>query len=339
MSKLRLIQCGMGGMGKTWWTNATGNSADFDLAAIVDVADAPLNESGDALNIPRERRFKSLSDAIKAIPADAVLTVTPPAIHVQHAELAFANGLHLMTEKPIADTLENARRMVMLARNGKKQLVVTQNYRYSAQAQKMKELFTGKSLGDFGHGHLDFYIAADFTGSFREAMEYPLLVDMAIHHFDLIRHVTGKNVTKVLAHTFKPSWSWYQHHPGLKMLLELEDNIPFTYTGDWSAKGRQTGWNGTWRLQFAEGSLHWEKDGIVVERCERWGKNPTTEKIDAPNLLLNGQAQLLANFASAICSNTPAETSGEDNLWSFGAVMAAVQSAKTNCSVNVTDFV
>jgi hypothetical protein len=77
----------------------------------------------------------------------------------------------------------------------------------------------------------------------------------------------------------------------------------------------------------------------VVERCERWGKNPTTEKIDAPNLLLNGQAQLLANFASAICSNTPAETSGEDNLWSFGAVMAAVQSAKTNCSVNVTDFV
>ncbi len=130
----------MGGMGKTWWTQATNQSPDFDLAAIVDINDAPLNESGDALNIPRDHRFKSLEDAIKHIKADAVLTITPPAIHVKHAELAFANGLHLMTEKPLADTLENARRMVDLAKHADKQLVVTQNYRYSAQAQKMKEI-------------------------------------------------------------------------------------------------------------------------------------------------------------------------------------------------------
>ncbi len=299
----------------------------------------PLNESGDALNIPKDRRFKSLEEAIKSVKADAVLTITPPAIHIQHAELAFESGLHLMTEKPIADTLENARKMVDLAKRAGRQLVVTQNYRYSAQAQKMKEILTRKVLGDFGHGHVDFYIAADFTGSFREAMQHPLLIDMAIHHLDLIRHVTGKDITRIHAHTFKPSWSWYQHHPGLKMLLELDGNIPFTYTGDWSAKGRQTGWNGDWRLQFAEGSLHWEKSGITVERCERWSKNPTSEHIDSRALPLNGQAHLLANFASAIRSGTPAETSGQDNLWSFAAVMAAVESAKSDRAVRVADFI
>src|SRR5688500_2398966 len=131
MTKLRLIQCGMGGMGKTWWKNATGDSPDFELAAIVDVADAPLAEAGDALSVGPDKRFKSLDAALERVQADAVLTVTPPAVHVQHARLAFARGLHVMTEKPIADNFENAKLMVKLARDAGKQLVVTQNYRYS----------------------------------------------------------------------------------------------------------------------------------------------------------------------------------------------------------------
>ena len=47
--KLRLIQAGVGGMGKAWWTNATKSSPDFDLVAIVDISDAALTEAGDAL--------------------------------------------------------------------------------------------------------------------------------------------------------------------------------------------------------------------------------------------------------------------------------------------------
>jgi predicted dehydrogenase len=89
MSKLRLIQCGAGGMGKAWWNGVVNTSPDFDLVAMVDVVEAPLHEAGDKLNLPRERRFSSLESALDRVEADAVLTVTPPVIHVQHAELAF----------------------------------------------------------------------------------------------------------------------------------------------------------------------------------------------------------------------------------------------------------
>jgi predicted dehydrogenase len=339
MTKLRLIQCGMGGMGKTWWKNATGGSPDFELAAIVDVADAPLNEAGDALNVPPERRFKSLEAALDKVQADAVLTVTPPAVHVQHAKLAFARGLHLMTEKPIADNFENAKLMVKLARDAGKQLVVTQNYRYGGPMVTLKRTLAGRPVGDLGHGHLDFYIGADFTGTFRETMEFPLLVDMAIHHVDLIRSVTGRNIHKVTAMSFKPAWSWYQHDPGLKMLLELDGGLPFSYSGDWSALGKQTGWNGNWRLQCAEGSIDCENDRISVNRCERWSKNPTTASIEIAKPDLVGQAKLLKDFADAIRSGTPAETSGADNLWSFGAVIAGVTSAREKRTVDVRELV
>src|SRR5689334_9051645 len=137
-SKLRLIQCGAGGMGKAWWNGVTNRSPDFDLVAMVDVVDAPLNEAGDALNLGRERRFKSLEAALDAVEADAVLTVTPPAVHVEHAELTFARGLHLLTEKPIGHDLAAAKRMVELAERAGKQLLVAQNYRYSPPMQKLR---------------------------------------------------------------------------------------------------------------------------------------------------------------------------------------------------------
>src|SRR4051794_1996427 len=182
MSKLRLIHAGVGGMGKAWWTTATKSSPDFDLAAIVDISDAALNECGETLGIPTERRFKTLESALNATQADAVLTVTPPTVHVEHAELVFSRGLHLLTEKPIAHDLAAAKLMIQRARDAGKQLMVTQNYRYNSPMTKLREIPAQNPPAALGHGHITFYIPADFTGSFRETMEFPLLVDMAIHH-------------------------------------------------------------------------------------------------------------------------------------------------------------
>jgi predicted dehydrogenase len=335
MPKLRLIQCGVGGFGAGWVKNHTIKSPDFDLVAVVDIADKALKEAGDLAGLGEDRRFKSLEAAVDKVQADAVLTVTPPAVHAQHAKIAFSRGLHLMSEKPMADTLDNARLMAQCARQAGRQLVISQNYRYSPPIHRLRQLLAQKVVGELGHGHIDFYIPADFTGTFRQTMEYVLLVDMAIHHMDLIRYVTGRNITKVTAQTFRPAWSWYAHHNGLKMLLELDGGLPLSYSGDWSAKGRLTGWNGSWRLQCAEGSLHLEPEGITIGRCEKWSKNPSSEKADVPEIAPTGQAATLALFAEAIRSGKPAQISGEDNLWSFGAVMAGVASAKEGRTVDV----
>ena len=340
MTKLRLIQCGMGGMGKTWWNGPVRASPDFEIVAIVDVADAPLREAGDALSIPPDGRFTSLAAALDATEADAVLTVTPPPVHVEHAEIAFARGLHLLTEKPIAHDLPSARRMVELVRRAGRQLVVAQNYRYSPAVQRLKSLLAQQPAGALGHGHVDFYIPADFTGTFRETMRFPLLVDMSIHHLDLIRAVTGRNVTRVTAHAFNPPWSWYEHDAALKMLLELDGpGAPeFSYSGDWSAIGRSTSWNGTWRLQCAGGSIHLEDDKITVAACEKWNKNPAQQSIEIPLIERTGQAAVLHHFAQSIRTNEPAETSGADNLWSFAAVMAGVKSATEGRTVEVAEL-
>ena len=333
-----MIQCGVGGMGKAWRENAITSSPDFEVVAVVDIAEQVLHEAGEQLGVPAERRFRDLKRALKKVEADAVLTVTPPPIHVEHARLAFRHGLHVLTEKPIADNLKNAKLMVKLAADAGKQLVVAQNYRYHAPMQVLRRLVREAPLGALGHGQLEFYLAADFTGGFRETMDFPLLLDMSIHHMDLIRATTGRNIATVFAKSFRPAWSWYRHDPGLKMLIELDDGTPFSYSGDWSALGRQSSWNGTWRLQCAEGSIHLDKDKLSMVRSQKWCKDETEEPIDVPPAEMNGQARLLSDFASAIRTGTPAPTSGADNLWSFGAVIAAMISATKGKSVAVADL-
>ncbi len=339
MQKLKLIQCGVGGFGKSWIENHSTKSDDFELVAIVDISPENLKVAGEIAGIPESNQFASLEEAVQKVDADAVLSVTPPAVHVQHARIAFGSGLHLMTEKPLADTMENAREMIALAQQSGKQLAVSQNYRFNAKIQKMKALLANGVLGEFGHGHMDFYIPADFTGSFRETMQYPLLLDMAIHHFDLIRCVTGRDIVKINAQSFQPNWSWYQNDAGLKALIELEGGLPFSYSGDWSARGRSTPWNGDWRLQFESGSLHFERNEISIARSEKWSANETIETVEAPPIEREAQTATLHLFAQAIRSGEMNEISGKNNLASFAAVQAGIISAEENRIVDVRELI
>ena len=67
-------------------------------------------------------------------------------------------------------------------------------------------------------------------------------------------------------------------------------------------------------------------------------KNQTAEPVEVAAIDRTGQAALLHNFAEAIRSGTPAETSGEDTLWSFAAVIAGIRSAQERRGVEVQEI-
>jgi len=339
MEKLRLIQCGIGGFGKSWLTDITMRSPDFEVVAVVDIMEENLTAGGEAMCVPPERRYRTLEEAVNQVTADAILTVTPPVVHVEHARVAFSRGLHLLTEKPFADTILHAQEMLQLGQESGCRLLVSQNYRYNAAFVQARKTVAEGIIGDLGSGHIDFYIAADFRKTFREKMQFPLLFDMAIHHFDLIRFVTGRNILKITVLSFNPPGSTFQHHAGLKALLELEGGIAFSYSGDWSARGRATGWSGDWRLQGGTGSLHVNEDGVTITQSEGWGKNPREEKMAVPPLDFVARAATLHEFSETIRTGRPSDLDGIRNIWSLAAVVAGVDSARTMRTVDVAQLI
>jgi predicted dehydrogenase len=339
MAKIKLIHCGVGGFGGVWIRNFCAGSPDFQVVALVDVSPNNLEEARAATGLPANRCFTTLEEAVRSVPAEAVLSVTPPPVHVRHARTAFRHGLHFLCEKPMASTLREAVEMVALARQARRQLVISQNYRFRAPIQKLAALARREPLGSIGYGTLEFFHAHDFTGSFRETMEYPLILDMAIHHFDLIRAVTGRNILRVLTKSFKPTWSWFRHDPAACVFMELEGGLPFVYHGDWTARGRTTDWNGTWRLQCAEGSITCDHGRIVLARSDRFSAKLRETEPNIPALARTEQKATLRLFAQAIRTGQENELCGSRNLWSYAAVEAAAASARTGRPVDVATLI
>ncbi len=337
--KIRLIQAGVGGHGGGWVRNSVAKSDDFKAVAVVDPNSEALAAAGTILELDETRQFRDLATAVAQVEADALLSVTPPNVHAEHAEIAAEAGLHLLVEKPLAPDLKAATKMVERAEAKQLQLMVGQNRRWDPEPLALKAAFDSGSLGAFGHGHIDFFLGIDFRGSFRQTMPHVLLVDMAVHHVDLARYILGRDVVRVYAEDFNPAWSkaaeLYEDGAALRMIMTLDDGSKLSYAGDWSARGRRDSWQGNWRLQCERGRLSFNDDlgGVVLDFGGLGQPEHQETRPIAP--VPASQGQLLAAFATSIRANTPGLTSGRDNLKTLATVLAAVESCETGRAVDV----
>ena len=104
---------------------------------------------------------------------------------------------HLLTEKPLADSPENARAIVEAARRAGRVHAVVQNRRYVANVRRIRRFLDSGAIGAPTSIHADFFIAPHF-GGFREEMAHVLLLDMAIHTFDAARYMVERRARRRL---------------------------------------------------------------------------------------------------------------------------------------------
>jgi hypothetical protein len=106
---LRCIQIGVGGWGHHWCTRVLPRLKALGLAesvAAVDLDPAVLPKAAEQLGLPESRLYTSAAQALAEQKADFVTIVVPPSRHEAIADLAVRHGCHILSEKPIADTME-----------------------------------------------------------------------------------------------------------------------------------------------------------------------------------------------------------------------------------------
>jgi hypothetical protein len=96
---------GAGAMGSRWTREVWQPFGDrMEFAGLVDPSPAALHEAGDWLGLPPAARFTDVREAFARIDADFCCIVTPPVHHQEALELAYACGMDILSEKPMADT-------------------------------------------------------------------------------------------------------------------------------------------------------------------------------------------------------------------------------------------
>src|SRR5687768_643209 len=111
---LRLVQLGLGSWGRNWVEEVTRATPGILAMAWVEPDRATRERASAELDLPPERVFGALDEALAAVPADAGLAVVPIAAHGQATRAALEAGLHVLVEKPFTEDLAEACALVEL---------------------------------------------------------------------------------------------------------------------------------------------------------------------------------------------------------------------------------
>lgn len=329
---LRVVQVGAGGMGRAWLSTIAANP-EVELVGLVDLDLAVATSAASESGFGSVLIGTSLADLLaRGVEADAVINVTVPRAHLPVNTAALAAGLPVLCEKPLSESLAECLSMVGAAELSGRLLMVSQSRRYWQAVTALQGQLA--QLGPVESASCRFFKAPHF-GGFREEMPYPLLVDMAIHQFDLARHLIGAEPTSVFCRSYNPSWSWYSGDAAASVIFEFGDTATFTFDGSWCAPGSETSWNGDWRFGTAQGTAAWDGDH-APEAETADGVRLSNELPDSPEQI----AGSLAEFVAALRSGE-ARPNGEvhTNVLSVAMVAAAVRSAESGQRVRLADVI
>lgn len=333
---MRLLHIGLGSWGRRW-AELVQNTADFHIGAVVDPDPVSRAWAAQQLNLPVENIYQHLADALAGATIDAALITTPPETHRTIAETTLTAGLDVLVEKPLATTLDDALSMAATARQVGKTLMVSQNYRFTGIARTMRQTVLSGQIGELVAVRIAFRrdTRNQFPeGDFRYQMHHPLVLDMAIHHFDLLRAISGLEPVAVDARGWHVPDAPYVHDPACAALITLAGDIPVIYDGDWAPHEPDTSWNGDWELLGSAGRLTWKGDVITLDR---W--NEATKLLDGHPDPVDGRTGVLDAFAQAIETGEAPETDVRDNLRSLALTLGCVTSIETAAPVALDTLV
>jgi len=110
---------------------------------------------------------------------DAVDIVTPADTHFEVCQECLAAGKHVFVEKPLATNYADARKLVQIAENKDRILMVGHIFRYNRAVKKIKELI---DLGELGK---IYYMFGHYMGFKVPRVDVGALLNFAVHHIDI----------------------------------------------------------------------------------------------------------------------------------------------------------
>ncbi|WP_113095725.1 Gfo/Idh/MocA family oxidoreductase [Phyllobacterium sp. P30BS-XVII] len=337
----RAVLVGCGAMSKAWF-EAARTIGEIDIVGVVDLAkeraEARITEFGLTSAIAAD----NLSDILSKTSPDILFDIVVPA--ARHATVAagLAAGCHVLSEKPMAETMDEARDLVGRAKAAGRIHAVVQNRRYLAQIRRIRQLVASGAIGDVTSLHCDFFLGPHF-GGFREDMRHVLFLDMAIHTFDAARFLAGEAANAVYAREWEPGNSWYSQGSSAAAIFEFSNGAIFTYRGSWCADGMRTSWESAWRIVGSKGTIVWDGHDDIQAEAVTSGKDGLFSGVTAVEIppldashRIGGHLGVMQDFIAATRGGSAPETAGNENIKSLAMVFGAIQSAETGRRIEIT---
>ena len=328
-----------------------------DLVAICDMNPAALKAQGDKFNIPENGRFTDYKELLKSKELDAVSIALPNWLHEPVAVEALQHGKHVLSEKPLASSVEAGQHILDAAEDAHKTLMVCYNHRYRPEIVWLKGQIRN---GDFGHiyaakagwlreGWIPTH-GAWFTQ--KERAGGGALIDLGVHVLDLALWLMGypKPVAvsgaafaefgprgqKTNPRNMKPA-NFDVDDSGFGF-VRFEDGAVLQFESAW-ATHREPMQDGYYvRLFGSEAGANFftgDRNGETVSMYKYVNDQPSTVTPRLPTNS-NGHRMAVHHFVDSVINNTAPESPGAHGLIGLKIIDAIYQSAKEGKEITIS---
>lgn len=190
MNEVKVAVIGVGSMGRNH-ARLYAELPDAELVAVADEKAELANETAEKYGAKAYSDFVQLLEKEKP---EAVSIAVPTARHEEVASVALRSGAHVLIEKPIASTVEEGQRLIKLADEVGRKLMVGHIVRFNPAIRALKQKLDEGELGRI------FQIVCRRVGPFPARIrDVGVVVDLAPHDIDVMRYLTGESPERVYA--------------------------------------------------------------------------------------------------------------------------------------------
>ena len=322
---IRAAVIGVGSMGKNH-ARVYDEMEDVALAAVSDV------NSELAQKVASRYRTKHYSEhraMLAEEKLDLVSVAVPTEFHYPVALDVMEQGLHVLVEKPIADTVANAWEILRRAEDRGVKLMVGHVERFNPAVVELKRRLDEDQLGKI------FQIHARRLGPFpHRVRDVGVVIDLATHDLDVMCSLTGAEVERVYAETEQEIQT--HHEDSLSGLLRFENGVVGVLDVNWltPTKVRElyvTGEKGMFMVNYLTQDLYLYENEYVDSAWDRLGMLKGVGEGNMIKLRIRKREPLhieLESFVKAVVQDGEPQVSGKDGIRALSLARAMVESGR-----------
>ena len=314
----------------------------LSVTAVCDIDEGRARAAGRAQGVPW---FTSIDRMLSGAEMDAVAVCTPSGLHPEHGIAAAQAGKHVISEKPMALSLESADKLVQACDAAKVQLFVVKQNRLNPPIRLLKRAVERGRFGRIFVANVtvrwqrpqEYYDAEPWRGTW--AYDGGAIMNQASHYVDLLQWIVGP-VASVMAKTATQARTIEAEDSGVAVLRfvsgalgVIEVNV-LTYPRNFEGSLTIMGETGTVKI-----------GGTAVNRVEHWSfadYDDDDKLVDTGSINTNpptvygfGHEGYYRNVLAVLRGEAEAETDGRAGRKSLALILAIYESAKTGRDITI----
>lgn len=219
---LRVAVIGVGEMGR----NHARVFSEMPEANLVAVADMNMAAASAAARFKGVEAYDDFDRMLDEARPEAVTIAVPTILHAEVAAKVIERGIHVLLEKPIALNVEQAREIIRKARSHGVRLAVGHVERFNPAVRALKKLLQSGQLGR------TFQVCTRRQGPYPARIrDVGVTIDLAVHDLDIVRFVTGAEVSSLFAVTGSVIGAAFEDN--VHGMLHLTNGAIASVTANW----------------------------------------------------------------------------------------------------------